>query len=420
MKALLLSRSDVQGGAARATYRIHHALRSSGIDSEMLVNEAVSGDWTVKGPTTMWMKGKYRLRKQFANLLWQLADTKNPILHSPALLRSEWPERLNKINCDVVHLHWVQYEMISVTDIPRIKRPIVWTLHDMWAFCGAEHLSWDNRWRDGYHHSNRPKYERWFDLNRYTWLRKRKYWRRPIHIVCPSKWLSGYVQNSALMHDWPVTVLPNPIDTNKWKPIEKRQARDLLDLPQDCPIIGFGAIGGSYPHHKGFDLLLAALNYLKVDPAMENIQLVIFGQNPPKSQPTLGFPVHYTGHLHDDLSLKVVYNAIDTFVIPSRQDNFPNTGLEAHACGTPVVAFNTCGLPEIVDNYVTGSLAKPFDPASLADSIRWVLEDSSRLRKLGESARARAVRLWNPTRIADKYLDVYNVAIESTLGKVNN
>ena len=127
---------------------------------------------------------------------------------------------------------------------------------------------------------------------------------------------------------------------------------------------------------------------------------VVFGQLAPQAAPQLGFPVHYTGHLHDDLSLRALYSAADAFVLPSRQDNLPNTGLEAHACGTPVVAFNTGGLPDIVADRVNGALAEPFDPESLAAAIRWVLEDASRRPALGAAARERAERLWAPARVA--------------------
>ena len=99
-------------------------------------------------------------------------------------------------------------------------------------------------------------------------------------------------------------------------------------------------------------------------------------------------------------------------VIPSRQDNLPNTGLEASACGTPVLAFNTGGLPDIVDDRVTGALAEPFEPGSLAATIRWVLEDEQRRLAMGSAARERAERLWNPARIAALYAEGYGKAME--------
>ena len=144
---------------------------------------------------------------------------------------------------------------------------------------------------------------------------------------------------------------------------------------------------------------------------------MVFGQGQPAELPALGFPIHYSGLLHDDLSLRLLFAAADLFVIPSRQDNLPNTGLEAHACGTPVVAFRTGGLVDIVDDHITGALVEPFDSESLAAAIRWVLEDPQRRRKLGAAARQRAERLWDPARVAGLYAEVYGEALERAAQK---
>lgn len=145
MKVLQLNHSDINGGAARAAYRIHHALHDSGIDSQMLVNVAASGDWTVQGPTSKLAKAIGRVRPQLVNPVCKLLRTGNPVIHSPSLVPSGWPDHLNATDADVVHLHWVQGEMLSIADIGRIRKPIVWTLHDMWSFCGAEHYTTDFR-----------------------------------------------------------------------------------------------------------------------------------------------------------------------------------------------------------------------------------------------------------------------------------
>lgn len=412
MRTLCINHSDINGGAARAAYRIHHALRDSGIDSQMLVNVAASGDWTVQGPSSKFSKAIGRARPHLSSPFRKLLRTGNPITHSPAIVSSRWPERINATDAELVHLHWVQGEMLSIADIARIRKPIVWTLHDMWAFCGAEHYTTDYRWRDGYRADNRPDHESGFDLNRTIWQRKRKHWLRPLQIICPSQWLADCVKASALMDDWPVAVVPNPIDTDRWQPIDQHLARQLLGLPQDCPLLLFGAMGGGNDPRKGIDLLLVALTQLRTEGNLQDLELVVFGQHAPKSPPQIGFPVHYTGHLHDDLSLRLLYCAADVFVIPSRQDNLPNTGIEAHACGTPVVAFNTCGLPDIVDDRVTGALADPFEPASLASSIFWVLENSTRLISLRAQARRRAERLWTSKRVARMYANIYESVLE--------
>jgi len=370
----------------------------------MLVNVATAGDWTVQGPGSKWAKMAARVKPALVGPLVKTLKTRNPIIHSTALFPSNWVERINSSDADVVHMHWVQGEMLSIADISRIRKPLVWTLHDMWAFCGAEHYTDDFRWRDGYHRYNRPAHESGFDLNRWTWLRKRKHWRRPIHIVCPSRWLADCARESALMRDWPISVVPNCLDTERWKPMDQGLARDLLGLPPDVPLLLFGAMGGGRDPRKGFDLLAQALGHLRSE--IPELELVIFGQLAPQQPPELGFPVHFAGHLHDDLSLRVLYSAADALVVPSRQDNLPNTAVEAQACGTPVVAFEIGGLPDIVEHRVSGYLAKAFDSVDLSVGIRWVLYQKAS-RRILNITRSQAISRFSNNKIARMYASKY-------------
>lgn len=409
MKADTISTMDLTGGAARAAYRIHRALCGRGVESRMLVNHATAGDWTVEGPQSNVAKVLSKVRAPLAALLTKTLKTGNPIIHSPAIVPSRWSARLNASNADVIHLHWVNGEMMSVADIGNIKKPVVWTLHDMWAFCGAEHVTADRRWHDGYTSSNRPSYESGFDLNLWTAARKLKHWKRPMHIVTPSRWLADCAKKSVLMRDWPITVIPNAIDVDAWLPVSKELARQLLNLPPEVPLLLFGAWGGTQDNHKGFDLLQAALKHLHGE--LPGLELLVFGQLPPQKPVDIGFPINYIGHLHDDVSLRLLYSAADVMVIPSRIDNLPNTGLEAHACGTPVVAFDTCGLSDIVVHHKTGYLAKAFDSEDLATGLKWTLQSQMHNNLLGQAARDRAVALWSYGVVSQRYIDAYEVAI---------
>ena len=407
MKVVHLNQSDVVGGAARAAYRIHKAVHDAGVDSSMWVNDVASGDWTVHGPQTIFAKALKRIRAPMVAPIRRALNTTNLALHSPAVLRSSLVKRINKSDADLVHLHWVQGEMLSVADIGRIDKPIVWTLHDMWAFCGAEHYTQDLRWRDGYHRNNRPSYESGFDLNRWTWERKRRHWQKPFNIVGDSNWLTKSAAQSALLKDMPNRFIYYPLDTEKWKPMSTCAARELLGLPMDVPLLGFGAMGGGRDPRKGFDLLLKALEHLRGE--IDGLELVIFGQLAPRSPPDIGFRLHYSGHLHDDLSLRVLYNAVDALVVPSRQEAFGQTASEAHACGTPVVAFDIGGLPDTVMHKKSGYLARALDTDDLASGIKWVLANSQD-RRLGVEARNIAKARFSPCRIAAQYLDVYERA----------
>lgn len=227
-----------------------------------------------------------------------------------------------------------------------------------------------------------------------------------MHIVTPSQWLGDCVCESALMRDWPVSVVANPIDTERWKPLEQSLARELLGLPADVPLLLFGAWGGGRDPRKGFDLLLQALEHLRDDSRAQGMELVVFGQSAPQSPPNLGYPIHYTGHLYDDLSLRALYSASDAMVIPSRQDNLPNTGVEAHGCATPVIAFHTGGLPDIIEHQCTGYLAKAFETEDLAHGIAWVLAHGE-IGELSNQALERAKARFAASLIAEQYRTVY-------------
>ena len=275
----------------------------------------------------------------------------------------------------------------------------------MWAFCGAEHYSEDVRWQEGYRKGNRPQSESGFDVNRWTWERKKKHWKRPMQLVAPSRWMEQCVRDSSLMGAWPVVQIANPVDTDFWRPVDKCLAKDILGLDPETPVLLFGALGGKREPRKGFDLLQKALEHLCGEKLA--LQLLICGQRDPEKETDTGFPVHYTGHLHDDLSLKMVYNAADVLVIPSRQDNLPNTGVEAQACGTPMVAFNVGGLSDIVQHEETGYLVQPFDTMALAERISAIVSDREKHQSMSKAARDSAVKRFSCSVIAKKYMNVY-------------
>lgn len=432
IRILHVGASDIGGGAARATYRLHRSLVDNGgefgVESRFRAIQKLTNDNTVIGGIPA---GQSRLWRRLHPWLNRRArrgfQTGNSVLHSIA-----WPDtglgkelnQLRRQDADLIHLHWLGDSTLSIEEIGRLPQPIVWRLPDQWAFLGAEHYttppapgeaaSSDERFIYGYSEDSRPAHESGPDLNRRTWLRKQRAWRRPINIVCTSTWLADCAGRSALMKDWPISVIPNPLDLTAYAPLDQAVGRELHRLPQDRPLILFGALGGTTDFRKGADLLFDALKILRhqvADTHLENLELVVFGSHEPIDPHQLGFPIHWLGSLGDDVTLRLAYTAADVMVVPSRQEAFGQTASEAQACGTPVVAFRTGGPVDIVEDHVTGALADPFDPAALAESIRWVLEDSKRRRQLAASARQRSETLFNPRRIAGLYTEVYKHAL---------
>ena len=251
--------------------------------------------------------------------------------------------------------------MISIEQIGKINKPIIWTLHDMWPFCGAEHYTLNFRWRDSYSYANKPSNESRFDLNRLVWQRKINSWHFNPTIIAPSKWMASCAEQSILFSNKNIYTIPNCIDTSFWSPIPKSEAKSILGIENDKKLILFGAFGGHLDPRKGFDLLVAALGRISQLENIDQLRLMTFGSTKHTIISELGIQFKSLGHLSDDISLKVAYSAADVFVVPSRMDNLPNTVIEAQSCGTPVVAFDVGGLPDIIVHNQTGYLAKAFD-----------------------------------------------------------
>ncbi|WP_231597191.1 glycosyltransferase [Synechococcus sp. CBW1004] len=407
------------GGVGRAAYRIHRSLvdneAETGVHSRLRVIHGCSQDPTVlagpaQGENLIWR----RLRPRLASRMPSRFDDGNSVLHSICWPDSGVGRELACSGAQLIHLHWIGRAGLSIEEVGHFPQPLVWTLHDQWAFLGAEHYvrlppADDRRFVEGYLPGNRPEHERGPDLNRLTWQRKRRAWRRPIHIVCPSQWLAYEARASALIRSWSIHVIPHPIDCTLWSPSDRDQARQQLGLPQGVPLILFTALAGTEDPRKGADLLQAALECLssQIEERSTAPQVVIVGAERGDSDLSIPFPVHFRGVIADNAKLRLHYAACDVLVIPSRQDNFPNTGLEAQACGLPVVGFRIGGLPDIVEDRTSGALADPFDPASLASSILWVLADPTRSSSLAYEARQRAIREWHPRHIAGRYAELY-------------
>jgi glycosyltransferase involved in cell wall biosynthesis len=294
--------------------------------------------------------------------------------------------------------------MLSIYAISRIKKPLIWTLHDTWAFSGAEHYDDGiNRWNQGYSKKSRPPLDRGIDINRLMWILKSVLWRKRIGIVAPSEWMKDCVESSTLMSGWPVRVIPNPIDTEAWTPVDKAVAREILDLPMDRPLILFGAVGGTKDPRKGFDLFMDSIPAIRE--RIPSAHFIVFGEKP-SGEEFGDFPMTFLGVLNDDLSLRLAYSSADVFVITSRQDNLPNPGIEAQACGTPVVAFEVGGLPDVVEHLGTGYLATPFNIEDLANGINWAYQQVL-TGQIKIKCRTRAETVFSPERISEMYLAFY-------------
>ncbi len=406
MKILIVNTSDIEGGAARAAYRLHRALLTHGIDSQMLVQSKYSDDRTVITETNKLKIKLNRLRPLLDTLPLRFYKKRTMTSFSPSWLPfSNIVGKINEINPDVVHLHWICSAMMRTEDIAKIKVPIVWSLHDMWAFTGGCHYDEECK---GYINncgncivlgSNNS-----FDLSRKIWGHKKKAFAKitNITIVGLSKWLECCAKNSSLFTNKSVTNIPNPIDTDRFKSFDKRKARELWNLPKDKKLVLFGAMADTSDPRKGFNVLSEALHKLKND----DVELVVFGSSEPKKPQYFDFKAHYLGHIHDDVSLVTLYSAVDVMVVPSLQENLSNAIMEALACELPVVGFEIGGNIDMVEHLVCGYLAKPFDTNELANGIEWVL-NAENYDELCHNAREKIITEFDSKIIVRRYVELY-------------
>lgn len=406
MKILIVNTSDINGGAARAAYRLHKALLNSGVDSQMLVQNKSSDDYTVLGPVTKVQKAMGKLRPTLDSIPTRFYKEKTKTLFSPSWLPfSGIADEINAINADIVHLHWICGGMMSIEDIARIKAPIVWSLHDMWAFTGGCHYDEEcSAYEKECGSCKVLGSTKENDLSRRVWLRKQKAFesKKDMTIVGLSRWLNDASKSSTLLKEKNHINLPNSIDTTIFKPFDKAKARELWSLPQDKKLVLFGAIGATSDPRKGFAELSDAMRKL----TLQDIEFVVFGSSTPQNAPDFGFKTHYLGSLADDVSLVTLYSAVDVMVVPSLQENLSNAIIENLACGTPVVAFDVGGNNDMIDHQTNGYLAKPFESEDLAHGIEWVL-NAPNYEELCANAREKVMKEFDSKVVARKYLELY-------------
>jgi glycosyltransferase involved in cell wall biosynthesis len=389
LKILTISSHDNVGGAARAAYNLYRGLQDSDLDSRMLVSNKSSSDHNIDGPKTKLGKLISMLAPYMDSLPRNLYQSSNMNLHSTAWYSNIKHKKINTYNANIVHLHWVQAGAISVKTISKIKGPIVWTLHDMWAFSGAEHYSDGSlRYKEGYLKNNREKDEFGCDINRWVWERKLKAYRslNNLTIVTPSKWMGQCASESQLLKGRRVEVIPVGVDHTLFCPRDKKVVREILGMPLNKNIILIGAMNFLNDKRKGGQLLKKALKSFCQSGFHKNTELYIFGISAPKDDEDFGLKTHYFGAGRDDLSLALLYSAVDVFVAPSIEENFAATVFESLSCGIPVVAYNIGGMPDMISHRNNGYLAEPFDTDDLANGIEWILTDAPQ-KELSKNAR---------------------------------
>jgi glycosyltransferase involved in cell wall biosynthesis len=415
LKVVHLNTYDGNGGAGRACARLNRALLTKGVDSKIIVHykfgknqqiKTFNSNLIQKAYTAATIIGERVLAKRYlkpGRTPFSFAWFGRSVIHHPDVK-----------NADIIHLHWVNHSFLNpshLAEIAKLNKPVVWTFHDSNAFTGGCHVRYTcDHFRRQCGDCPLLKNASTNDISHRIWKQKNKaYHVLNFNIIAPSLWMQGSVKASSLMVGKDAKHIPNTLETDIFKPINKKQAREQLGLPIDKFIFLSGFMPSRKDLHKGTSYLLDSLALLKERAGIraEQVELVIFGNRNTEDMPDFPFKTSFLGTISDDEKLAACYAAADAFLIPSLEDNLPYTVMESLACGTPVIAFTTGGIPDMVQHEYNGYLAKYRSAESFADGMEWIIKHPEK-EKLQQQARQMVMDNFAEDIIADKHIKLYH------------
>jgi len=405
--------SEMSGGAGIAAQRLHDALRRQDVESRLYYG---TGTPFVENCEPVF---------QLNSFFWR---------NAAALARS-WRNRRNAPGClvtsprwirrtrlqdfgprpDLVNLHWISrwIDQPSFFASLTVDLPVVWSLHDMNPFTGGCHHAGDCE-RFTSHCGDCPQLKKpgsRDDAFRFFEIKKRCYAGKNLHIVGNSEWTTAQARRSALMrHAKSFHTIPLGLDIEALRPIEKSCARQALGIADYHFVVGFGCADFS-DRNKGGELLIEALHALAGE---MKITLLAFGAG---KLPGSGgrYQLIELGSINSPHLQSLFYSACDVFAAPSRIESFGLTALEAMACGTPVVAFHTGGLVDVVAHGKTGLLETKIGSAvGLHDQLDWMLQHPTERQNMGLAARQCVEKQFTSTLMANRYVELYDRLLGTT------
>lgn len=377
MKVVHISKSDKGGGAAIAAYRLHNGLLKKGVDSNMLVLNKTTDEKEIftisKNKLDKLLISKIKLDSM---VFKKYNQRSNKIIFSQG--KYSYSIRNNPLieEADVIHLHWINNGLLSIEEIfelSKMNKKIVWTLHDMWPFTGGCHYAGEcKKYKKNCGNCEILKTRVDNDITRKIFNNKNKNFKNiDFKIIGCSNWISECAKESSIFKSKKIKTIPNILDTNIFKKVEKKIARNILNLLEDKKYILFGAMSSTGDKRKGYDYLKKALLILneKYPELKEEVEILIFGASYSNDQEDIPFKINFLGQLTDEITLSLVYNSANVFVAPSLEENLANTVNESLACGTPVTAFEVGGMPDMIKHKSNGYLAEYKNSEDLANGI---------------------------------------------------
>ncbi len=415
LKVVHINTYDGNGGAGRACLRLNRALLSQNIDSKIIVhykfgkNPAVS-TFNRNALQKAWAAGTIVLERLLAKAYLK-PGKRTPfsftwfgrsVIHHPDVKAA-----------DIIHLHWVNHSFLNpphLAEIARLNKPVVWTFHDSNAFTGGCHVRYTCRHFEN-ECGNCPllKAENAGDESHRIWQQKHTAYQQLLFtVIAPSTWMQHSIEAASLMQGRSIVQIPNTLETDVFKPQSQQAVREQLGLPTDKLILLTGFMPSRKDLHKGGAYLMESLQLLKerLGDKAGNMELVIFGNRNEENLPEFPLATRFLGTISDDAKLAACYAAADAFLIPSLEDNLPYTVMESLSCGTPVVAFTTGGIPNMVQHEINGYLAEYRSSESFTQGMQWLIAHPDRAQ-LRRQARQTIMDKFSEQVIARQHIDLY-------------
>ncbi len=392
MKVLHIN-GTAYGGAANFVIELHEKLIEEKVDSFIYLPKNRNVKKLIK-PNSFFFKFHFIL-KIFLKKIFNKVILKSSQTITLGIFKSfEIEKIIKKINPDIIHLHWIGNEFMSIKEILKIKTPIVWTLHDMWVFSPLEHYTAENN-------SERNILSKKLEnlVNSYFLKKKRMLITKKIKLIPTSKWMQTKLLESKIFSDKQISKIPCAIDFKNWYPENKNLSRNLLSIKENKKIIFFIAMGGNNSR-KGLDLLVQSLKLVNFD-----YQLVVAGDQFPKYFDR--DKVVFFDNPKDLVTRRLLYSASDALVVPSRQESFGLVALEASACNTPSIIFEDNGLSEVIIHKKNGYIAKKDNIEDYANGINWVFTNIDKKNFDLPNIRSFAKNKFDIDMISKEYLKVY-------------
>jgi len=403
MKLLNINYSDFLGGSAVATLRLHNAFIDNGINSWMGVCSTNNKEKHVLTFKNKIDKIEYLLKKNVVRTFIKYFEKKNHLDYSLSIFDNPLFSDFFLNSFDMINLHWIGNETLSLKQINKLKKPVVWTLTDMWPFLGAEHVNYFDEKKKYYWNDERILYKKDLNLNNFFLKRKIKNYNN-IQPVAISQWLADKASQSIIFKNKKIPIIPPTLNFDIWKPLIDEKIKNTF-FHGDKKIILFSSSGGTGDYKKGFSYLVNALKRFK---NIKDYHLVILGKL--NSEEIEGIDISYTeiskNFFGDIKGLLKIYSSVDLLVMPSLVEAFGQVSLEAAACNIPTIAFDNTGVQEIIKHKKNGYLAEYKNTEDLCYGIDWCLEDNN-LKNLKKNCRLFAIEKFSNKKIVSKYQKLY-------------